>query len=112
MASPGGSSGSPATHGMHHLPEHLLLRCLEPLAHRDLLTAASVSREWAAVARCESLWRLRCQVSLRERRCSSTLWCRSPPPLPPLAASARPPLHARSACSKAAAFHRTNAQTL
>lgn len=58
---------------MHHLPEHLLLRCLEPLAHRDLLTAASVSREWAAVAQCESLWRPRYQVGLQARRCSSRL---------------------------------------
>lgn len=45
--------------GAECLHSDVLRRCLGHLSHSDLVQASSVSREWHAVARCESLWQSR-----------------------------------------------------
>ena len=57
-----GEAAESSSHFLY-LNGDLLRRCLQPLAHRDLLAASAVCREWREASNCELIWEERYLVS-------------------------------------------------
>jgi hypothetical protein len=62
-AAAGPNRGTEPASNVLHLPADILLRCLEPLNHLDLIAASAVSREWRQVASSDQLWQAHYLVS-------------------------------------------------